>query len=660
MLGLPAKPNGPLPSNRAAAQYNFKAPKAGPVPGQTLVGQMISASDSPFAKTTPPPWKKQKTSATRPQPAKNDSAPKKTIHTEDTTENSTTKKSADSPRQPDGSGKRKFDHEKEVMDMPPSKRNKTTNDPPWRTTHNVVFAKPQAESPLPSRGGDAVNQNTGYVPSAPPGIHFDRATMSFMQIDLYGNKTPFAVETPTNHPSIAQVSPSELLEAEPAKDHSPTEHAPVPAQSERLDKTASKYKFRASTTDYNRKRSRPHYDPNAKEETGADQPATKRARLGVNNKVDTATATDTFTNTTDEPPKRGKKKPKRRSVPQKKATSQTALEMQLHDLIPHYTPDLCWDAEEEEDFLRREPVTFMDLPTEMRRNIWDKVFEDEAYNFKVKRYCTRDHPKFMIPTKPKSFGCLLINKTCAEEVADQMYKSARLELDFGRLKPPAMREFIQNITAHRIGERSERIFFLKKFGLQKVDLGAFKNAREIVSQLWTVEGDDDMELDDYKNNRIDPTQIFNHPESKPNLKGLKERRFWADQELATQRYQKHIAGRCHPLWEPLDVENRIVKYDNNCPFNDHCLNLEKTKMVIVLKYKYSCLNGRHFRQKEIIYDLYPLLGERLAQVVPPKSKFHKRCNKKACQELNAAAPTVPATATAPPTAAADGIKFLLG
>lgn len=75
---------------------------------------------------------------------------------------------------------------------------------------------------------------------------------------------------------------------------------------------------------------------------------------------------------------------------------------------------------------------------------------------------------------------------------------------------------------------------------------------------------------------------------------------------------------------------------------------------MVVKYKFGTVKGRHARHKEAVsaspnhlvvicmianvrqfYDFYPAQNgqdERIVQIVVPKSKFHKKCNKGACKE----------------------------
>jgi len=365
------------------------------------------------------------------------------------------------------------------------------------------------------------------------------------------------------------------------------------------------------------------------------------------------------------------KKKKHRPHAKSKPKSEVALNMRDCDLIPHYRPDPEVLARVKAKKAEKPPpVQFMDLPPEVRLNIWDKVFEDESYSFKLKKKCgNRDDRKFMHATLPKSWDCLFISLALKDEVKTQMYKSMRLEIDFGRLRPHAMRDFMKTIAQHQLGQNAERIFFIKKFGLQKVNFGLFQKAREIVSTGWTVEGDNKMDDDDYKNNRIDPQFILTSPASKDKLKGLKERRYWRDQEAASQRYQRHIEGWCHPDAKNPNAEGYNPETDKKkCPFRDECLKLgeyeftvgedeyrkKKTKFCMLVKYKFGTIKGRHARHKEAVsappshlfvictvanvrqfYDFYPAQNgqdERIVQTVAPKSKFHKKCNKGACKE----------------------------
>ncbi|KAK5102189.1 hypothetical protein LTR70_004491 [Exophiala xenobiotica] len=350
--------------------------------------------------------------------------------------------------------------------------------------------------------------------------------------------------------------------------------------------------------------------------------------------------------------KANKKKKKHRPHAKSKPKSEVALNMRDCDLIPHYRPDSEVLARAKaKEVEKPPPVQFMDLPPEVRLNIWDKVFEDESYSFKLKKKCgNRDDKKFMHATLPRSWDCLFISLALKAEVKTQMYKSMRLEIDFGRLRPHAMRDFMKTIAQHQLGQTAERIFFIKKFGLQKVNLGLFQKAREIVSTGWTVKGDNKMDDDDYKNNRIDPQFILVSPASKDKLKGLKERRYWRDQEAASQRYQRHIEGWCHPDAKNPNAEGYHPETDKKkCPFRDECLKLgeyesivgedeyrkRKTKFCMVVKYKFGTIKGRHARHKEAFYDFYPAQkgqDERIVQTVAPKSKFHKKCNKGACKE----------------------------
>lgn len=195
-----------------------------------------------------------------------------------------------------------------------------------------------------------------------------------------------------------------------------------------------------------------------------------------------------------------KKKKKHRPHAKSKPKSEVALNMRDYDLIPHYRPDpevLARAKAKEAE--KPPPVQFMDLPAGVRLNIWDKVFEGESYSFKLKKKCgNRDDKKFMHATLPKFWGCLFNSLALKDEVKMQMYKSMRLEIDFGRLRPHAMRDFMQTTAQHPLGQNAERIFFIKKFGLQKVNFGLFQKAREIVSTGWTVEGDKKMDDDDYR------------------------------------------------------------------------------------------------------------------------------------------------------------------
>lgn len=232
---------------------------------------------------------------------------------------------------------------------------------------------------------------------------------------------------------------------------------------------------------------------------------------------------------------------------------------------------------------------------------------------------------------PPSFGCLFINKQFGAEAAEEMYKSVRLELDFGKLRPQPVQEFMDRLGGSVFGQKCERIFFIKKFGLQRVNFGRFERAKEIVSEYWTIEGDKRMDDDDYTNNRIDPAFFLQAPEESQ-FKGFKQRKAWSDHKKAFDRYQAHLEDRCNPLMKDPSAEDFDEAVDRKaCCWDQNCANLEKTVFVIVLKYKFGRIRGRHARHKEVFYDFYPPQRgqeERLVQNSSFKSKFHKKLSKK--------------------------------
>lgn len=359
-------------------------------------------------------------------------------------------------------------------------------------------------------------------------------------------------------------------------------------------------------------------------------PHTQEAGAIVNTNVDGALAK--------------KRKNRKHLDTQSKVTSQICPDMRLEDLIPHYTLTSAAFADaktKEAETLKSRPKQFMDLPLEVRLNIWDKVFENESYKFSVDKDSKRNEAGDMTPRPPPSFNCLFIHPSLAGEVAKQMYTSMRVEIDFDRLRPYAMRAFMTQIGNHRLGRESQRVFFIKKFGLHKVNMGHFAKAKEIVSTHWTIEGNSKMDEDDYLNNRIDPEHVLHAPASEAgNLKGLKERRFWQDQEAASQRYKRHMEGWCHPdaanpsqtvtAPDPNDptstIQVSVQVQKRPCPFENKCLNLKDTKFCLVAKYKFGCAKGRHSRHKEALYDFYPGTG-RIVQSVRPKSKFYNKGGK---------------------------------
>jgi len=295
-----------------------------------------------------------------------------------------------------------------------------------------------------------------------------------------------------------------------------------------------------------------------------------------------------------------KKKSKHRPHSRKKAKSQAARDLLYTDLIPHYRPTTITEAVAAPE--PKKPVQFMDFPAELRLKIWANLFEDESYAFTLKKHCTRDSYTHMIPTPPPSIGAMLINRVCNAEIMDVFYKLIRLELNFGRLRPPAMRDFLRRLIAHPLGLKSERIFFIKKFGLQKINLGLFPSVKEIVSTHWTVEGDAKMDEEDYKNNRIDPAFVLRGPASKPKLKGLTQRRYWADQRAAAERFERHTASVpwCHPLSKDPKAADFEEGDKKECPFLGLCENMKGVKFCMVVKYKFGCVRGRHARHKEVV------------------------------------------------------------
>lgn len=470
-----------------------------------------------------------------------------------------------------------------------------------------------------------------FVPAKPATLRWDKATKSFL-VDV---------------PRLTASDTTEQIVSEDVNSHkSVVTKSKLVHGTKRFQKTAA----RITTHEYNlrepqpfnkisvRAQKRPAPEDLTNEEAGHVEKRTRIAGDTQEPEVNTHTLTHEIV------AKNNKRKNKHRPHSRKKAKSQTALNMRQDDLIPHYNPDIEAFARvkaREAAKPKPPPKTFTDLPMEVRLNIWDKVFEDEAYEFILKKYSTRDDPRHMIPHPPPSYNCLFINTKLSAEVKEAMYKSMRVEIDFGRLRPHAMRKFMTQIGDHALGKECERIFFIKKFGLHKVNMGNFAKAKEIVSTHWTIEGNGKMDEDDYANNRIDPQHILVAPPSQNGkLKGLKERRLWKDQLAASEQYKRHMEGWCHPesadpirivrvpdptnstltIAIPIEVEKK------SCPFENKCLNLKDTKFVIVVKYKFGCIKGRHSRHKEVFYDFVPKSGEML-QLAPPKSKFHKKIGK---------------------------------
>lgn len=94
------------------------------------------------------------------------------------------------------------------------------------------------------------------------------------------------------------------------------------------------------------------------------------------------------------------------------------------------------------------------------------------------------------------------------------------------------------------------------------------------------------------------------PPTKDKLKRLKERRFWRDQEAASQRYQRHIEDWCHPDAQNPNAEGYNPETDKKkCPFHDECLKLgeyeskagedeyrkKKMKFCMIVKYKFGTI-----------------------------------------------------------------------
>ena len=588
---------------KEAAKYNFRSPARLQSPGQR------GDSASSFKKDNNQLWKEKNAEK---------KAQQSTSETKDVSTNTANKPEIDMSKATSGQ-KRKYQDDDPSTNKSPSKRAKTT-----ATAFVAAGYGPYPTQPAHVYRGTN-RADGGWIPVAQTALQYEQVKESFNKVNAIsvGEATGFKPQ-PVARSDTSLVTSHVPNNAEIAKESASSTKPAAPLR--KIRKPTHNYNLRSKDL----KRALP---TPAADETSAG-PAHKRARLDKD--VEDGEVTQATTTSVNEIVKQTKKKSKHRPHSRKKAKTQVVLDMPITDLFPHYTPDPAQLVRDKEKQLaKKPPVTFMDLPTEMRRHIWSKVFEDESYHFKLKKHCSRDSYKQMIPHTPKSFGCLFINKTCAAEVRQEMYKSVKLEIEFARLRPAAMREFVAKLTQHRIGKEAERIFFIKKFGLQKVNLGSFAKAREIVSTHWTVEGDGKMDEDDYKNNRIDPAHILVHPPSKDKLKGLKERRLWKDQEAAAQRYQRHLDGWCHPLSKDPKAENWDEAADRKpCPFDDHCLKLKETKFVIVVKYKFGCIKGRHARHKEALYDLYPLLDEKLVQTGPPKSKFHKKCNKKGCKDLD--------------------------
>lgn len=330
----------------------------------------------------------------------------------------------------------------------------------------------------------------------------------------------------------------------------------------------------------------------------------------------------------------------------RKPRSEVVQNMRDCDLTPHYRPDpeaLLVGAKAREAAKPSAPAPpappkqLMDLPVEVRLNIWDKVFEDESYSFKPKTKMKpktkkrsgnrNDDTNTMYATPPPSISCLLISRALYAEVQAQMYASMRLSLDFGRLRPHAVRAFTHTLAQHRLGVASERIFFAKTCGLRRVNLGLFASACEIVSTGWTVQDDRKMDAAEYKADRIDPRFVLgSSPPDEDKLKGLKERRFWPDQLAASQRFQRHVEGWCHPDAKDPHAKGFNPETDaKKCPFRNQCLNLgerefgvsvgetecrkKKTKFCMLVKYKFSTTKGRHARHKEAVslFAFPPLL-----------------------------------------------------
>ncbi|KAK5954163.1 hypothetical protein OHC33_004736 [Knufia fluminis] len=601
---LPSKPTGSMPSMKDAK-------KANPPPALKTPSQIFFGNATIPKKDNRPAYKKNKEAAKKFKEQLN----KKSTSTDDNNDKAR-------PGQ-----KRKSRDDDESTPKSPEKRNKTfVNPSPLVAGIAGLPAPPQG--PLPPPYPFFNNFNTApaghghFVPMLPPALRFDKATNSFV------------MKGPEETPNLQTSKPAPKKAAPPQKATTTTNgdgSGIIRSKGHQINaKAADRYNFR--------KRSAPEAD-GTEEDAGAPS---KRARTDNGDGEDGEITAPTNTSMS-EIVKATKKKNKHRSHAKSKPKSEVAANMRDFDLISHYTPN-------PEALARRKaidaakpppppPKKLTDLPREIRDMIWDRVFADESYNFKLKKQCgNRDDKKYMVATKPKSFGalsiCKFLNNDKEKEVKKQMYKSIRLEIEFGRLRPHAMRDFMNTITAHPKIGLSERIFFIKKFGLQKVNFGLFTQAKEIVSTHWTVEGDGKMDEDDYKNNRIDPQFILTHPPTKDKLKGLKERRFWRDQEAASQRYARHIAGWCHPDGkDPNAPDYNPLTDKKNCPFGDACENLKDTKFCMVVKYKYGCIKGRHARHKEAFYDFYPTQGDRLVQTVAPKSKFHKKCGKKGCKDL---------------------------
>lgn len=76
-------------------------------------------------------------------------------------------------------------------------------------------------------------------------------------------------------------------------------------------------------------------------------------------------------------------------------------------------------------------------------------------------------------TVPPSFGCLTINKTFGAEAAEEMYRSVRLELNFGKLRPETVRQFMDRIGRSKFGKKCECIF-------------PHQEVRPAKDQLWSI------------------------------------------------------------------------------------------------------------------------------------------------------------------------------